>query len=345
MSNTTETPRESGGGNRRRRSRGGQNRKRNNNQSGGDNRDNREPREPRGNREPRENRENRGSSGDNRRQGGQSGKPRRRPMPKPAELTWWQKLLKVVGLYKEPVKPARKPRIQSDEPKSAPKSNTRVARTAKSETNQETEAAPTEGERRPRKSRERAERSERGERTGRSENRNGGNPDSVESARVYVGNLSYEATEQDIKELFKGIGSVRNVEIVYDRKTHRSKGFGFVEMIHVDEAKRAVEVLHDQFFLGREMVVSGAKRKGQDEREDQDDARAEKPKPVELAPLPPAAAVESDPAEKAPDADEQPVAAVASTDIVTPVIVPEPEQVEAPAAEESAEEPERKPDA
>ncbi|MFU8894481.1 MAG: hypothetical protein ACNA8L_12725 [Luteolibacter sp.] len=312
MSNTTDTPRESGGGNRRRRSRGGQKRRQNNNQSGGDNR------------EPRQNREHRGSSDGNRRQGGQSGKPRRNPMPKPAKLSWWQKLLKAIGLYKEPVKPARKQRTQSDEPRSAPKSNTRVARGAKPESVQSGERDSQE-DRPPRKSRQ------------RSETRSGGDPSSVESARVYVGNLSYDATEQDIKELFKGIGSVRNVEIVYDRKSHRSKGFGFVEMIHVDEAKRAVEVLHDQFFMGREMVVSGAQRKGQDEREEQEDVRNEKPKPVELAPLPPAAAVEPDPTEKAPDAasEEPPAAEVASTDIVTPVIVPPAETVEAPAAEKA----------
>ena len=253
-------------------------------------------------------------------------------MPKPAKLTWWQKLLKAIGLYKEPVKPARKPRVQSDEPRPAPKSNTRIARGAKPEATEASEAQPApQGGRGPRKPRERNESRQRGE------GRSGGNPDSVESARVYVGNLSYDATEQDIKELFKGIGSVRNVEIVYDRKTHRSKGFGFVEMIHVDEAKRAVEVLHDQFFLGREMVVSGAKRKGQDEREDQEEVRDEKPKSIELAPLPPAAAVEPDPTEKAPEAvaDEPPTADVAATDIVTPVIVQKIEPEEAPASEEA----------
>jgi len=309
MSNTTDTPRESGGGNRRRRSRGGQKRRQNNNPSGGDSR------------EPRQKHDRRGNSEDNRRQGGQSGKNRRNPMPKPAKLTWWQKLLKALGLYKEPVKPARKPRTTSEEPKSAPKSNTRVARGAKPE-NAEPADAP-QGERRQRKSRQRGE------------GRTGGDPSSVESARVYVGNLSYDATEQDIKELFKGIGSVRNVEIVYDRKTHRSKGFGFVEMIHVDEAKRAVEVLHDQFFMGREMVVSGAQNKGQDEREEQEETRTETPKPVELAPLPPAAAVESDLTEKTPESesDEAQATEVASTDIVTPVIVPPLETVETPAAE------------
>jgi hypothetical protein len=278
MSNPTESPRENGGGNkRRRRSRGGQNRRNNENNS---NRDG-EPRRQRNSGGPSAPRGQGAQSGPSS-QGG--GKPQRRPMPQPAPLTWWQKLLKAIGLYKEPVKPQRKPRPVSEETAPRPpKSNTRIARTEKS-----ADAAPAartekfaeapEGDRPPRKPRQRS-----------GEGRIGGDPSSVESARVYVGNLSYDATEQDLQELFKGIGSVRNVEVVYDRKTHRSKGFGFVEMIHVDEAKRAVEVLHDQFFMGREMVVSGAKKKGQDEREDQDEVRAEKPKPIELAPLPPAA--------------------------------------------------------
>lgn len=246
-------------------------------------------------------------------------------MPKPAKLSWWQKFLKALGLYKEPVKPVRKPREPSDEPKFAPKSNTRVARSPRTDSVEQSDAP--QGERRPRKSRQ------------RSEGRTGGDPSTVESARVYVGNLSYDASEQDIKELFKGIGSVRNVEIVYDRKTHRSKGFGFVEMIHVDEAKRAVEVLHDQFFMGREMVVSGAQRKGQDEREDQEEIRTETAKLVQLAPLPPAAAIEAVPTEAAPD--EAPAAEVASTDVVTPVIV---ETIEEPPATEEAPV-ERKPEA
>ncbi|RYD34471.1 MAG: hypothetical protein EOP87_09120 [Verrucomicrobiaceae bacterium] len=93
----------------------------------------------------------------------------------------------------------------------------------------------------------------------------------MESSRVYVGNLSYDVSESDLIDLFKGIGGVRNVEVVYNRTTHRSKGYGFVEMLHVDEAKRAVEVLHDQPFMGRKLTVSGAKSKGQDEREDRDD--------------------------------------------------------------------------
>ena len=77
--------------------------------------------------------------------------------------------------------------------------------------------------------------------------------------RVYVGNLSFDATESDLLELFGGVGSVQNVEIVCNRETHRSKGFGFVQLSSVEEAKRAVEELHDKEYMGRKMVVSGAK--------------------------------------------------------------------------------------
>jgi RNA recognition motif-containing protein len=87
-------------------------------------------------------------------------------------------------------------------------------------------------------------------------------PTVVETPRLYVGNLSYDATEYDLEELFKGIGSVRNVELVYNRHTHKSKGYGFISMANVDEAKRAVEVLHDQPFMGRKMIVNGARSKG-----------------------------------------------------------------------------------
>ncbi len=81
----------------------------------------------------------------------------------------------------------------------------------------------------------------------------------VSSPKLYVGNLSFDANESDLLELFKGVGSVRNAEIVTHRETDRSKGFGFVLMTTLEEAKRAVEELHDREFLGRKLVVSGAK--------------------------------------------------------------------------------------
>jgi RNA recognition motif-containing protein len=93
-------------------------------------------------------------------------------------------------------------------------------------------------------------------------------------------------SEQDLQELFKGIGGVRNVEIVYNRSTHRSKGYGFVEMLHMDEAINAVEVLNDQPFMGRKLTVSGAKSKGQDEREENEERPEREARPVVIAPLP-----------------------------------------------------------
>jgi hypothetical protein len=222
----------------------------------------------------------------------------------PAKLTWWQKMLKLVGLYKEQAPPGRRPATPPADtsPRVDPKvkSNTRNLRSGESGgaenapqpgRNREPRAG---GRNRPERS-ERPERPERGERSERSERR-GGDRNSVESPRVYVGNLSYDVSESDLQELFKGIGGVRNVEIVYNRSTHRSKGYGFVEMLHVDEAKRAVEVLHDQHFMGRPMTVSGAKSKGLDEREDRDerDERQERQerqeRRVPAAPAAPAAA-------------------------------------------------------
>src|SRR6202048_2793099 len=84
-------------------------------------------------------------------------------------------------------------------------------------------------------------------------------PVAVTSPRLYVGNLSFDATESDLFELFNGVGHVQNAEVVSYRHNQRSKGFAFVQMQTVEEAKRAVEELHDKEFLGRKLVVSGAK--------------------------------------------------------------------------------------
>jgi hypothetical protein len=275
MSNVTQDSRNSGD-NRRRRSRGGQNR--NNNQNNQDNRRG-------GERRSGDSRnDNRGGHSQNRRQDSNRVEEFRPQAPRPArvyspvKLTLWQKILKAVGLYKAPAAPARPEPAQRNAPKTEarqPKSNTRNARSA--------EGATQEKQPRP----ERQERT-RGERQPKERPR-GGNRDSVESPRVYVGNLSYDVSEQDLQELFKGIGGVRNVEIVYNRSTHRSKGYGFVEMLHMDEAIRAVEVLHDQHFMGRKLTVSGAKSKGNDEREDKEERQPREPRPVVLAPTTPAA--------------------------------------------------------
>ncbi len=97
-------------------------------------------------------------------------------------------------------------------------------------------------------------------------------PEAVEvtTPRLYVGNLSFDAVESDLFELFNGVGLVQNVEIVCNRQTQRSKGFAFVQMQTVDEAKRAVAELHDKEYMGRKLVVSGAKAaERRDERSQQ----------------------------------------------------------------------------
>lgn len=81
----------------------------------------------------------------------------------------------------------------------------------------------------------------------------------VNSPKLYVGNLSFDATESDLFDLFNGVGKVQNAEIVSNKYTHKSKGFAFVTLQTVDEARRAVTELHDKEFMGRKLVVSGAK--------------------------------------------------------------------------------------
>jgi hypothetical protein len=81
----------------------------------------------------------------------------------------------------------------------------------------------------------------------------------VSSPKLYVGNLSFDAAESDLFDLFNGVGQVQNAEIVSNKYTQKSKGFAFVTMLTVDEARRAVTELHDKEFMGRKLVVSGAK--------------------------------------------------------------------------------------
>ncbi len=85
------------------------------------------------------------------------------------------------------------------------------------------------------------------------------NPADITTDRLYVGNLSYDASESDLFELFNGVGAVRNAEVVVNSRTQRSKGFAFVTMGSVDEARRAVAELNGKDFMGRPLQLSGAK--------------------------------------------------------------------------------------
>ena len=89
------------------------------------------------------------------------------------------------------------------------------------------------------------------------------NPDAVTSPRLHVGNLSYDAAESDLTDLFSGAGQVQSVEVVYHRDTQRSKGFAFVQMLTTEEAKRAVSELHGKDYMGRKMEIGPARAPGQ----------------------------------------------------------------------------------
>ena len=81
---------------------------------------------------------------------------------------------------------------------------------------------------------------------------------------IYVGNLSYQMTEDTLKEMFIEFGSVETVKIIKDRHSGRSKGFGFVEMPSNSEADQAIKALNKTFLDGRHIKVnhadSGAKK-------------------------------------------------------------------------------------
>lgn len=80
--------------------------------------------------------------------------------------------------------------------------------------------------------------------------------------RLYVGNLSYDATGDDLSALFGDYGTVVEAAIVTQPGSARSKGFAFVEMSSVEEAKAAATALNDKEFQGRQMLVTGAKSEG-----------------------------------------------------------------------------------
>ncbi|OHD71037.1 MAG: RNA-binding protein [Spirochaetes bacterium RBG_16_49_21] len=78
---------------------------------------------------------------------------------------------------------------------------------------------------------------------------------------IYVGNLSYKMTDEDLEKLFKTFGSVSESKIVIDRETGRSKGFGFVEMPNQAEGDEAIKQLDGKEIDGRNIKVNVAKPK------------------------------------------------------------------------------------
>lgn len=77
--------------------------------------------------------------------------------------------------------------------------------------------------------------------------------------RLYVGNLSYNVTSQSLEELFAEFGEVRSAQVIQDRDTGRSKGFGFVEMADGAAAQAAIRALNEKEHDGRPLTVNEAK--------------------------------------------------------------------------------------
>src|SRR5690349_7503676 len=77
--------------------------------------------------------------------------------------------------------------------------------------------------------------------------------------KLYVGNLTYRVSSSDLEQLFSQYGSVESAEVISDRDTGRSKGFGFVEMSSEAEARAAIEALNDQEHDGRRLTVNEAR--------------------------------------------------------------------------------------
>jgi RNA recognition motif-containing protein len=185
---------------------------------------------------------NRSTEGGSRQPSGQS-QNRSQSIPRPAKkLSLWEKIVAFFTGAKPQAAPA-------------------PARRSEREVTSRADTTTTEP---------RAERAPKGPRSGMRP------PESVEvtTPRLYVGNLSFDATESDLSDLFNGVGIVQNVEVVSSRQTQRSKGFAFVQMQTIDEAKRAVSELHDKDYMGRKLVVSGAK--ASDRREERED-RSQQP--------------------------------------------------------------------
>jgi RNA recognition motif-containing protein len=86
--------------------------------------------------------------------------------------------------------------------------------------------------------------------------------------KIYVGNLNYSTTEDELRDAFSAFGTVTSVNIIKDRFTDQSKGFGFIEMGDGEEAKKAIEGMNQQELGGRTIKVDEAKERKREFRKD-----------------------------------------------------------------------------
>lgn len=84
--------------------------------------------------------------------------------------------------------------------------------------------------------------------------------------KIYVGNLNYNTTEDDLRNTFSEYGTIESVNIITDRFSGQSKGFGFIEMSDANEAKQAIDAMDQQELGGRTLRVNEAREKRNDNR-------------------------------------------------------------------------------
>ena len=80
-------------------------------------------------------------------------------------------------------------------------------------------------------------------------------------SKLYVGNLSYNVTEEQLRALFSQAGTIKEIALIMDRDTQRPKGFGFVEMTTQVEAQKAIEMFNEHELDGRRLMVNMARPK------------------------------------------------------------------------------------
>ncbi len=101
---------------------------------------------------------------------------------------------------------------------------------------------------------------------------------------IYVGNLPYSVRDQELRETFEAFGTVTAAEVIFDKRTRRSRGYGFVEMAGETEARRAIEALNGKELHGRELRVDASQPRS--EKPQRDDAERAPRRPAAQAPTP-----------------------------------------------------------
>jgi hypothetical protein len=98
------------------------------------------------------------------------------------------------------------------------------------------------------------------------------------SSKLYVGNLSYDVTENDLQDLFASFGTVTEVSLIYDRELNRPRGFAFVTMSNPAEGRAAIKALNGKILAGRNIVVNGARERAKSEGKQSDPRKGRRSK-------------------------------------------------------------------